>query len=68
MIDEYVDYELIGGGPSDGAKGHMYVPKPEMRVLCKSGDMADIYHVYRLVRGTRVKLYYRYHGYEEEGS
>lgn len=74
---DYVDYELIGGGPRDGAIGHMYNPAP--RVLCKV-PQADVYlaaacaptytelwHEYRLSRGTTHKLYYTYEGYTTNG-
>lgn len=73
MGNDFVDYELVGGGPMDGKVGHMYWPAPEVRFLCKHTDVyyaaanmptyTDLYHVYRLSRGTNDKLFYKYEGY-----
>lgn len=73
MHQDYIEYELIGGGPMDGRVGHMYMPAPEIRFLCKHTDVffaaanvptyTDIYHVYKLSRGNAYKIFYRYDGY-----
>ena len=73
MHQDYVEYELVGGGPRDGMIGHMYFPAPEVRFLCNQADVyyaaanvpthTELYHIYRLSRGTNEKLFYKYEGY-----
>lgn len=71
--EDYVDYELVGGGPRDGFTGHMYTPAPSILFKVPQADVfiacagmpthTELYHIYRLSRGTNEKLFYKYEGY-----
>lgn len=75
---DYVDYELIGGGPRDGHIGHMYTPAPNILFKVPQADVfiaaanmpthTELWHEYRLSRGTTIKLFYKYEGYTTNGT
>lgn len=73
---DYVDYELIGGGPADGKTGHMYTPLSSVKYKVPQADVflaaacaptcTELWHEYRLSWGNTKKLYYKYEGYTTE--
>jgi hypothetical protein len=74
---DYVDYELVGGGPRDGQTGHMYNPAPAIKFRVQNikdpevfivshiapPEPQAVYHTYKLVRGNTTKLIYQYEGF-----